>query len=227
MDLGLERAGMECAWQVEIDEFCQKVLTKHWPNVPKFRDVREVGKHNLERVDLIAGGFPCQDVAVVGRQEGIGGQRSGLWSEFARLVRELRPRYVLVENSTGLLVRGMDRVLGDLARSGFDAEWRVLSACQFGFPHTRKRLFILAYPFSKRSIETVSWKRVASEAASTRSNKQSRASILAAIQQEADKADLRDCDGPPCGLDDSIKGLGNAVVPQVVQWIGERIMEAA
>ena len=79
-DLGFERAGMVCRWQVEIDEFCQKVLAKHWPDVTRYGDVRECGKHNLEAVDLICGGFPCQDVSVAGKRAGLEGKRSGLWS---------------------------------------------------------------------------------------------------------------------------------------------------
>src|SRR3990167_3261466 len=146
IDLGLERAGMRCAWQVEIDDYCQRVLAKHWPDVPRFRDVREVGAHNLAHVDLIAGGFPCQDLAQGGKSVGIEGSRSGLWSEFARIIRELRPRFVFVENVPGLLVRGMGRVLGDLASCGYDAEWQSIPAAAVGAPHIRERVFILAYP---------------------------------------------------------------------------------
>lgn len=151
MDLGLERAGMECAWQVEIDEFCRKVLTKHWPNVPKFNDVRECGKHNLEPVDLIAGGFPCQDISV-GNQAGQGleGERSGLWSEMFRIISELRPGFALVENVANLFNRGIERVLGNLAGIGYDAEWQVIPASAVGAPHTRSRVFIVAYPASLR-----------------------------------------------------------------------------
>src|SRR5688572_14262480 len=119
IDLGLERAGMKCAWQVELDPFCRRVLAKHWPDVARYEDVREVGAHNLEPVDLIAGGFPCQDISNAGKRAGIDGERSGLWSEYARIVRELRPRYVLVENVTALLGRGIGRVLGDLAALDF------------------------------------------------------------------------------------------------------------
>src|SRR5262245_40776069 len=145
IDLGLERAGMRCAWQVEIDDYATKVLTKHWPDVPKFRDVRSVGAHNLPTVDLIAGGFPCQDISASGPRTGIDGERSGLWREFARIIGELRPRYVLVENVADLIYRGIERVLGDLAGHGYDAEWEIIPACAFGAPHTRERMFILAY----------------------------------------------------------------------------------
>ena len=146
IDLGLERAGMTCAWQVEIDPWCRQVLTKHWPNVRRYEDVSAVGGDTLEPVELIAGGFPCQDVSVAGQRAGIqDGTRSGLWSEFHRIICELRPRYVFVENVPGLLTNGMGRVLGDLADIGYDAEWEVLSAADVGAPHLRKRVFIVAH----------------------------------------------------------------------------------
>ena len=94
LDLGLERAGMECRWQVEIDEFCRKVLAKHWPEVPKYGDIGKLTGEELEPVDLICGGFPCQDLSQAGRRAGLEGDRSGLWFEFARIVGVLRPRWV-------------------------------------------------------------------------------------------------------------------------------------
>src|SRR4030095_11900529 len=145
-DLGWERGGMTCKWQVEIDPFCRKVLTKHWPHVPKYADVRDVGAHNLERVDLVCGGFPCQDVSVAGKHAGIEGERSGLWAQMERVIREIRPAFVLVENVEGLLIRGMGTVLGDLAAAGYDAEWACLSARDFGAPHERERVFLAASP---------------------------------------------------------------------------------
>jgi DNA (cytosine-5)-methyltransferase 1 len=145
MDLGLERAGMVCRWQVEIDDYATRVLEKHWPDVVRFRDVRGVGSHNLEPVDLICGGFPCQDISNAGKRAGIGGERSGLWSEFARIAGELRPRYVVVENVSALLGRGLDTVLGDLAALGLDAEWHCIPASAVGAPHRRDRVFVLAY----------------------------------------------------------------------------------
>lgn len=143
---------MQCKWQVEVDDYARKVLQKHWPEVPKWRDVRYfLGGKRWRRVraawhvDLVAGGFPCQDISNAGRRAGIDGKRSGLWSEFARIIRILRPRYVLIENVPALTVRGLGRVLSDLAASGFDAEWTVLSAAMFGTPHLRRRIFIVAY----------------------------------------------------------------------------------
>ena len=145
IDLGLERAGHEIVWQVENDPFCRKVLTKHWPDVPKYEDVHDVGAHNLGATDLIAGGFPCQDISTAGKGAGIvKGNRSGLWFEFARIIRELRPRYVLVENVPAITSRGLGIVLGDLADMRYNAEWGCVSAASVGAPHLRKRVFIIA-----------------------------------------------------------------------------------
>lgn len=144
LDLGLERAGMQIKWQVELDPYCNRVLAKHWPDVPRFGDVREVGAHNLPPVDLLCGGFPCQDVSLAGKRAGLDGERSGLWSEFSRLIRVLRPRYALIENVPGLFTAGFGTVLGDLAALGFDAEWLCLRASDFGAPHKRERVFIVA-----------------------------------------------------------------------------------
>lgn len=149
IDLGLERAGMTCAWQVERDAYCSAVLAKHWPGVRRYEDVRTfppalTAFPDADDIDLIAGGFPCQDVSQAGKGEGIDGERSGLWREYARIVRVLRPRFVLVENVSRLTIRGLDRVLGDLAELGFDAEWTRLSAADLGAPHLRQRIFIVA-----------------------------------------------------------------------------------
>lgn len=145
MDLGLDRAGMRCAWQVEQDEFCLRVLARHWPDVVRFRDVRTVTAADLEPVDLIAGGFPCQDISVAGKGVGIDGESSGLWREFARLVGEMRPRLVLVENVPALCTRGADRVLGDLDALGYACWPLVVGARHVGAPHRRDRVWIVAY----------------------------------------------------------------------------------
>jgi DNA (cytosine-5)-methyltransferase 1 len=144
LELGLERAGMRVVWQAETDDYARRVLAKHWPSVHCYRDAREVGA-DAARVDLICGGFPCQDISNAGQRAGIDGTRSGLWGEYIRIVRELRPRYVLVENVSALLARGMGRVLGDLAASGYDAEWDCIPAAAVGAPHRRDRVFVVAY----------------------------------------------------------------------------------
>lgn len=142
-DLGFERAGYEIKFQVEIDEYCQRVLARHWPDVQRFGDIRTIER--LPNVDVLCGGFPCQDISHAGKREGIDGERSGLWSEFVRIIRLVRPRYVVVENVSALLVRGMGRVLGDLSASGYDAEWDCIPACAVGAPHRRDRVWIVAY----------------------------------------------------------------------------------
>ena len=142
--LGLERAGMRTAWFAETDSFASQVLRKHWPAVPNHGDVRSVRAGSVEPVDVICGGFPCQDISVAGSGRGLEGERSGLWSEFARIVGELRPRYAIVENVGALTVRGLDRVLGDLTALGYDAEWHVVPAAAVGAPHLRERVWIIA-----------------------------------------------------------------------------------
>ncbi len=212
-DLGLERAGWRCAFQIENDLYCQRVLAKHWPDVPRWGDIREVNPDDLPRVDLLAGGFPCQDIARVGRRAGIDGVKSGLWAEFYRLVCDLRPAYVLVENTTSLLVRGLDRVNWDLAEVGYDTEWDCLPAAAFGAPHIRDRLYLLAYPRGRRHAlpdQTVfaGWTRAQLHAGWT-----------------PEPGVCRVADGVPRQVD-RLRGLGNAVVPQVVEWIGRRLLEA-
>lgn len=155
LELGLERAipGAHTVFQVEQNPYARAVLAKHWPNAQRFHDVKEVGAHNLPACDLICGGFPCQDISVAGKRAGIEGERSGLWSEYARIIGELRPRYVVVENVAALLTGGMGRVLGDLAACGYDAMWDCVPAAAVGAPHRRDRLFIvgsLANPDSQQ-----------------------------------------------------------------------------
>jgi DNA (cytosine-5)-methyltransferase 1 len=285
-DLGFERAGMRVSWQVEQDAYCRAVLARHFPDAARFGDVREVGIGNLAPVDLICGGFPCQDLSSAGKGAGLDGARSGLWSEFARIVRELRPRYVVVENVPALLTgkgkrwdRGpIGRVLGDLAEARYDAEWACLSAREFGAPHLRKRVWIVAYP--ARDAEAGAAAESGSERQRARAGGQrSRAEDLADTDTErqprragalgsprrrqpadgsgaganvpdADReqhegraqalggsagAELRDhwaaepsvgrvADGVPHRVD-RLAALGNALVPQIAEWIGRRILD--
>jgi DNA (cytosine-5)-methyltransferase 1 len=141
---------MHVSWQCESDEFCRAVLAKHWPNVPCYRDVATLTGAQTAPVDILCGGFPCQDISVLWTGEGLDGTRSGLWREFLRLIGEIRPRYVIVENVPALLARGLGRLLGDLAEIGYDAEWDCLPAAAFGAPHLRNRIWIVAYPSSTR-----------------------------------------------------------------------------
>jgi DNA (cytosine-5)-methyltransferase 1 len=149
--LGLERAGMRTVAFCEIDPFARRVIAKHWPDVPCYDDVRSLTAERLAAdgiapVDVICGGFPCQDISFAGKGAGLAGERSGLWREYARIISEFRPRYVVVENVAALLSRGLDRVLGDLASLGYDAEWHCIPASAVGAPHRRDRVWIVAYP---------------------------------------------------------------------------------
>ena len=159
LDLGLERAGHECILQVELDDYCRRVLEKHWPDVPRIADVRDVTAADCEGADMIVGGFPCQPVSVAGKRLGTDDER-WLWPEFARLIRVVRPRFVLVENTPGLLSvnvgAAMSEVQGDLAASGYDTEWHRISAASVGAPHLRNRIFIVAHTISKRLERAVS-----------------------------------------------------------------------
>ena len=217
--LGLERAGMQTVAFCEIEPYPRAVLRKHWPNVPCYDDIRTLTADRL-RADgivpnVICGGFPCQDISVAGGGAGINKDtRSGLWAEYARLIGEIRPQYVIVENVAALLGRGLDRVLGDLAQIGYDAEWHCIPASAVGAPHRRDRVWIVAYPSGAR-LEG-QW------------------NVSGRIEQE-----LRDaCDNrgwlpePNVGRvangvsnrSHRLKCLGNAVIPQIPEIIGRAIM---
>lgn len=299
---------MRCCWQVEKDDYACSVLKNHWPKVPRYRDVRYFlgGKRWRQsrtawEVDLICGGFPCQDISNAGKRAGIGGERSGLWSEFARIVRLLRPSYVLVENVPALTVRGLYRVLGDLAKLGYDAEWDRIPACAVGAPHLRWRLFIVAYANGKRESQqsrskSVVGRRTCNSGSETLPNSDQPRLEIDFARQEGNECttsfrgrgqDVSDAEGfgwregrtesdwrivasdssealpyteslwagqrwrkqfqaycesqrnlywphaepPVCGVDDGVphrvdrlRGLGNAVVPQIAEWIGRMLM---
>lgn len=144
LDLALERFGARVIWHAEMEPAARRVLAEKFPGMPCFRDVKEIDA-TTERPDILCGGFPCQDISVAGAGAGIEGDRSGLWGEFARIIRALQPAIVFIENVAALASRGLDRVLRDLAEIGFDAEWDVVSAAEVGAPHKRERIFILAY----------------------------------------------------------------------------------
>ena len=137
---------LEIVYMVENDKHCQRVLTKQWPDVPIYSDIRTFECSAINAIDLITGGFPCQDISIAGKGVGIEGERSGLWTEFKRIIREVRPRFALIENVPALTHRGLDRVLCDLAEIGYDAEWQCISASEVGAWHKRERIWIVAYP---------------------------------------------------------------------------------
>lgn len=145
---GLEMASKEFKTTkfCEIDKFCQKVLKKHWPEVPIHDDIKTL-KCTEGEFDIICGGFPCQDISVAGQKKGITNEtRSGLWYEYKRIIKEVKPRYVIIENVRNLLNNGFAIVLKDLHEIGLDAEWEIISARSVGACHLRERLWIVAYP---------------------------------------------------------------------------------
>lgn len=234
-DLGFERAGMQCAWQVERDQDCLRWLEKHWPDVPRYADVvkfcrriydcdpvTEDGEVWCPRCDMefgdcecigtdqlvdecggypdvICGGFPCQDVSNAGK----------------------RPAYVVVENTAGLSVRGMQRVLGDLAGSGYDAEWEMLPASAFGAVHRRERLFIVAYT-AGNGLEGRDQAERVMQVPVEALDHAGHWPVL------SEPFGLRGADGLSGGMDElkaRVNALGNAVCPQVAEWIGKGIVE--
>ena len=224
-DLGFERQGITTLWQVEIMPFCQRVLAKNFSNTERFNDVRTVGKHNLKSVDVITGGFPCQDISHAGLQAGIKvGTRSGLWFEYARIIRELHPRFVVIENVSRLVQDGLQQVLDDLAEIGYDAEWTCIRASDLGAPHRRERVFIVAYPntaglplfFTPSGICTVETPQPWKSFRTTDSK----------VWLTTEGKLLGDDDGVPRKLDQNRLGAcGNAIVPQIAELIGHRIVE--
>jgi DNA (cytosine-5)-methyltransferase 1 len=227
--LGLERAGMQTAAFCEIDPFCRKVLRKHWPEVPIYDDVRNLDATRLRadgvgRIDVICGGFPCQDISSAGKKAGLFGARSGLWLEYARIIRELRPRFAIMENVSDLLSRGLGDVLGDLASIGYDAAWHCIQASDVGLPQPRDRVWIIADPCSggrsrraQRDIER--------QIAERRHDDDGLAMGKRRAREAASRVRRMD-DGLPGGMD-RLRALGNSVVPQVVEVIGRAIVRAA
>lgn len=256
LDLGLEWAGMQVAWQAETDPWCAGVLARHWPDVPNHGDVTALNPASCAPVDLICGGFPCQPVSQAGLRKGRADER-WLWPAFARVVGDLRPRWVLVENTPGLRSarREMGGILADLAALGYDTEWESITAAALGAPHRRDRIFIVAYPDSfvlrepafsvfgrcdppQPSDDGPHWSM-----ADTDSPRGRRGGVETGPQEDLEtlfcpiegrgwwgaEPDVgRVVHGVSAGMDrrQRTRGLGNAVVPQVAHWLGQQILRA-
>ncbi len=251
--LGLERTGgFQTVAFCEIEPFCRRVLAKHWPEVPCYDDVRTLTAERLAAdgigVDVISGGFPCQDLSVAGKRAGIEASRSGLWSEITRLASELRPRFIIVENVANLLAgpgerRGwwFGRVLGDLAALGYDAEWHCIPASAVGLFHARERVWIVAYPVqsgwrdgdSPTQRQSEPRRAIANDDGLLAGKREveascgSRSPILQHVQIAAptEPRVCRRTDGVPDWMD-RVAALGNAVVPQIPELIGRAILAA-
>ena len=245
--LGLERTGgFETVAFCEIEDFPRRVLAKHWPEVPCYDDVRTLTAVVLRRdgiaVDVITGGFPCQDLSVAGKQRGIGeGTRSGLWSEIVRLIGELRPKYVIVENVANLLSGPAEkrggwfcRVLGDLAERGYDAEWENIPAGAVGLAHMRERAWLLAYPKQEQWVCPIFAGNDAAKRAwggqAKRMQNGLRPKVGAAVPSVFGRlVDQPGHIGVADGISDwphRLAACGNAVVPQIPELIGRAILAA-
>ncbi len=245
LDLGLERAGMRVIWQSEIDSYACRVLKKHWKDVPNHGNIKEIDWNNVERPDVICGGYPCQPFSLTGKRQGENDERH-LFPWVLEAISRLRPRYAIMENVRGHLSMGGTTVVASLASIGYDAEWRLVSAASVGAPHLRERVFIVSYPDSSAapfggqretvSSESVRWGNDRSRSerdtweismGSTREiacvfpDRQPRASKWA-IEPDVGRV----ADGIPNRVD-RIRGLGNAVVPQVAEVIGRMVVAHA
>tara|TARA_Y100000401_G_scaffold116514_1_gene122469 strand:- start:1054 stop:1785 length:732 start_codon:yes stop_codon:yes gene_type:complete len=222
-ELGLERAisGSKTIWQVEQNPFCQKVLKKHWGDAKIYNDVRDITRDTVEPVDILCGGFPCQDISLAGKGEGLHGKKSGLWWEMLRIISELsagpKKPIVVLENVAAILIRGGCEVVGSLAEIGYCTEWTVISARDMGACHLRRRWFAVAYPDSNR-----------------KSSLQDNAETLERIPRQPQGFWRQNPTvSPLCGVDDGIpdrldrlRALGNAIVPQCSEWVGQQIVKS-
>lgn len=152
LDYGFERTNeFRTVWFCETDKYANTILKKHWPEVPNYGDVTKIDWSKVQLPDVLVGGFPCQDISVAGKGAGIKeGTRSGLWKEYLKAIRILRPKYAVIENVPMLAKRGLNIVLADLASIGYDAEWNIIPASTVGAIHKRERIFIITYPNSQR-----------------------------------------------------------------------------
>lgn len=220
LEFGMEMTGgFKTSWQVEYDEFARKVLAKHWPDVPRHKDVRDVGRHNLEPVDLICGGFPCQNISsanTAGTRHGLAGEQSGLWREFARIVEETRPAWVVVENSP----RWRDwvpAVRSDLWTLGYSSLPLLLRASDFGALHERPRVFVLAHA----DLHGEPLRAIHEEASRYAPIPRTRGHW-----RHTPAGVFRVANGFPYRTH-RLRAAGNAVVPQVAQFVGTMILQAA
>ena len=250
--LGLERTGgFTTVAFCERDAYARAVLRKHWPDVPCFDDVRNVGAGSgLGAIDVVCGGFPCQDISFAGAGAGLGGERSGLWFEMLHVIAETRPRYVIAENVAALRSRGLETVLGGLASVGYDAEWHCSPASAVGAPHRRDRVWVVAYADRKRCekldasaepgepsrADRARHARITPDA--MRQQHESRCAaygrpgtqIVSRLEQSdawaVEPGILRVAHGVPHRVD-RLRCVGNAVVPQIPELLGRAILSHA
>ncbi len=219
--LGLERTGgFKTVAFCEIEPYCRAVLRKHWPDVPIFEDVTKLGAADVGPVDVICGGFPCQQTstaaAIHGKRAGLAGEASGLFSEMLRLVRECRPKWCIVENPLGVETWAGE-IAGSLEGAGYGVSKSELSASDLGLPHSRRRVFFVANLDGARL-------EVARPIKSPKTAERQRRAVARDFWQQTEPGVWRMDDGVPSRMN-RLRALGNAVIPQVVEVIGRAILE--
>ncbi len=227
LELGLERAGMAVVGQVEIDPFCRRVLAKHWPDVPRHDDVRTASdwwrSEQRPRVDVVCGGFPCQPVSEAGARLAQEDAR-WLWPAMADVVAAIQPEWVIGENVPGLLTAGIEYVIADLDRLGYHSRVGTISACAVGATHTRERVFVLAHAVRVGCDQGSDQHRARRRGEAGAARGQGRVgSVERSDRRTTEPAVARMANGIP-GSMDRIRALGNAVVPQVSEYIGRLIV---
>lgn len=229
IELGFERTGgFETKWFVECDPYAQAVLRKHWPTIPCYNNIKQIDFRRFDKVDVLTGGFPCQDISLNGKRKGITGKRSGLWKEYARAIGEIRPRIAFIENVSNLSNLGLNEVLADLAEVGYDAEWFNIRASDFGAPHKRERLFIIAYFDNDRCkgngkcCEMLEKKKFEKLFAF---NQEQMENVFQNWKVELSESNVCRMANGVSNWAHRIRCLGNAVVPQTAEFFAKRIKE--
>lgn len=222
--LGLERAGFNTVAFCEVDAKCRKVLNKHWPKVPIYEDVQTLTGEQLLNdgitVDVICGGFPCQDISTAGKGDGIVGERSGLWSEYYRLIKELNPKYVIIENVPALRSKGLALVIQNLSEIGYMGEFHCIPATFLGASHQRDRIWIVAYPLCQRTQVSITGQQPAIQLLRSESENWKVGRNLWPSESR-----VRGVANGVSGRVDRIRQLGNSVVPHIPELIGKSIIQ--
>lgn len=222
--LGAQLAGIETVWISELSNYKQNILSQHFPNAKIYGKIQNI--KNAPYADILTGGFPCQDISISGTRSGIIGTRSSLWEEFFRVAKETQPKYIVIENSPQLLNAGLEYILHDLSQIGYNAEWKIISAAQFGHRHLRKRFILIAYSNKIRFKRSLSIFRIIPEVfQQTKISKQTYLPmLLKRFDRYTNKRDLRTNTRFSVGLDkNTIESIGDSINVDLAQYIFECI----
>lgn len=214
------RCGLTTKWICEINTYRKQILRQHFPHAYQYRNIVQL--KNPERVDVLTGGFPCQDISVAGKAAGIIGPQSRLWAEYLRVIYESMPRYIIIENSSQLTNKGLEYILYDLAKIGYDAQWECLRAFDFGFPHIRERLFIVAYPaeIGRRKVGDVQIFQSITEILGEPYRQAVLSMPIKRVTPKSNNNSISGNYGLSKGLDrNAIAAIGDAVIPRIAEYI--------